>query len=124
MGIPLEEVNKFIYLHWSSIGWKKVMGPCAEKEVVEQVLFLLLNNGLKILEEGIGVIYLYGYGWPAWKGGPMQWLDTKVGMPCLLKWLEEMNILFPRSSYYISLELLVVHGSGCYHCRLLCEELG
>ena len=44
-------------------------------EIVERVLFPLVNEGFKILEEGIAsdpadidIIYLYGYGFPAWKG--------------------------------------------------------
>lgn len=44
-------------------------------EIVHRVLFPLINEGFKILEEGIAsdpsdidIIYLYGYGWPAWRG--------------------------------------------------------
>lgn len=44
-------------------------------EVVHRVLFPLVNEGFKCLEEGIAsdpsdidIIYLYGYGWPAWRG--------------------------------------------------------
>ncbi len=44
-------------------------------ELVHRVLFPLVNEGFKILEEGIAsdpsdidIIYLYGYGWPAWRG--------------------------------------------------------
>jgi len=47
-------------------------------EIVQRVLFPLVNEGFKILEEGIAsdpsdidIIYLYGYGWPAYRGGPM-----------------------------------------------------
>ena len=44
-------------------------------EIVQRVLFPLINEGFKILEEGIAsepsdidIIYIYGYGWPAWRG--------------------------------------------------------
>ncbi len=44
-------------------------------EIIHRVLFPLVNEGFKILEEGIAldpsdidIIYLYGYGWPAFKG--------------------------------------------------------
>ena len=44
-------------------------------EIAHRVLFPLINEGFKILEEGIAsdpsdidIIYLYGYGWPAWRG--------------------------------------------------------
>ena len=46
-----------------------------EDDIVSRVLFPLVNEGFKVLEEGIAsdpsdidVIYLYGYGWPAWRG--------------------------------------------------------
>ena len=44
-------------------------------EIVERIMFPLVNEGFKILEERIAsdpadidIIYLYGYGFPAWKG--------------------------------------------------------
>lgn len=47
----------------------------SEEEIIHRVLFPLVNEGFKILEEGIAsdpsdidIIYLYGYGWPAWRG--------------------------------------------------------
>jgi hypothetical protein len=43
--------------------------------IVSRILFALVNEGFKILEDGIAsdpskidIIYLYGYGWPAWRG--------------------------------------------------------
>ncbi len=46
----------------------------------------MVNEGARILEEGIAtrpgdidVIWLYGYNWPAWRGGPMHWADS-VGL--------------------------------------------
>ena len=50
--------------------------PLEDKEIVERVLFPLVNEGFKCLEEGIAqqpsdidVVYLYGYGWPVYRGG-------------------------------------------------------
>lgn len=47
----------------------------SKEEIIHRVLFPLVNEGFKILEEGIAldpsdidIIYLYGYGWPAFKG--------------------------------------------------------
>jgi 3-hydroxyacyl-CoA dehydrogenase len=44
----------------------------------------MVNEGSKILEEGmaqrasdIDVVWVYGYGWPVWRGGPMFWADTE-----------------------------------------------
>lgn len=57
-----------------------------ESEIVERALFGLINEGAKVLEEGyalrasdIDVVYLNGYGFPAWRGGPMFYADT-VGL--------------------------------------------
>jgi len=58
----------------------------ASAEIIERTIYALVNEGAKILEEGfalrasdIDIIYLYGYGFPAWRGGPMWYADT-VGL--------------------------------------------
>jgi len=68
------------------------------EDIVQRVLFPLVNEGFKILEEGIvndpshiDIVYIYGYGWPAWRGGPMFWADNDVGLDKLLAKLEEFN---------------------------------
>ena len=52
------------------------------KEIVERILFPMVNEGARILEEKIAqrpgdidVIWVYGYGFPAWRGGPMHTAD-------------------------------------------------
>ncbi len=106
--IPSMEVEKFIATYQ-----KEKVTQYNQQEIIERVLFPLVNEGFKILEEGIAsspsdidVIYLYGYGWPSWRGGPMFWADHEVGLPYLLERLEQMNIEFPGSTYYISSTLL------------------
>ena len=54
----------------------------AREEVVERMIFPMINEGARILEEGIAarpgdidVIWVYGYGWPVWRGGPMYYAD-------------------------------------------------
>ncbi len=49
-------------------------------EIVERLLYPMINEGALILEEGIAqrdsdidVVWVNGYGWPAWRGGPMFW---------------------------------------------------
>jgi 3-hydroxyacyl-CoA dehydrogenase len=56
-------------------------------EIVERTIYALVNEGAKILEEGfalrasdIDIVYINGYGFPAWRGGPM-WYADKVGLP-------------------------------------------
>ena len=55
-------------------------------EIRERLLYPLVNEGALILEEGmaqrasdIDIVWLNGYGWPAYTGGPMFWADT-VGL--------------------------------------------
>lgn len=55
-------------------------------DIVERLLYPMVNEGARILEEGIvartgdiDVIWLNGYGWPAWRGGPMYWAD-QIGL--------------------------------------------
>ena len=85
----------------------------SSNQIVERVLFPLVNEGFKILEEGIAqkpsdidVVYLYGYGWPSWRGGPMFWADNEIGLPYLLARLEHFHRQFPGSEYYKPSRLL------------------
>ncbi|MGE3868460.1 MAG: 3-hydroxyacyl-CoA dehydrogenase NAD-binding domain-containing protein [Pseudorhodoplanes sp.] len=57
------------------------------KTITERLLFPMINEGARILEEGIAqrsgdidVIWVYGYGFPIWRGGPMFYAD-RVGLP-------------------------------------------
>ena len=59
-------------------------------EIVDRLIFALVNEGLKIVDEGIAqrpadidVVYVYGYGFPAYRGGPMHYADT-VGLDTVL----------------------------------------
>jgi 3-hydroxyacyl-CoA dehydrogenase len=58
----------------------------APEEIVERTVYALVNEGARILEEGIAlravdidIIYVHGYGFPAYRGGPMWYADT-VGL--------------------------------------------
>ena len=57
-----------------------------DQEVLERCLYPMVNEGAKILEEGIAirgsdidVVWVNGYGWPMYRGGPMYWAD-EVGL--------------------------------------------
>ena len=63
----------------------------SDAEVVERAIFALVNEGARILEEGIAarasdldVCYLFGYGFPLHRGGPMLYADT-VGLPNVVR---------------------------------------
>jgi 3-hydroxyacyl-CoA dehydrogenase len=60
--------------------------PVSEEEIVERMIYPMINEGARILEEGIAyrpsdidVTWVYGYGWPVWRGGPMFFAD-QVGL--------------------------------------------
>jgi 3-hydroxyacyl-CoA dehydrogenase len=53
-----------------------------DEEILQRLLYPMVNEGAKILEEGVAirasdidVIWVYGYGWPVYRGGPMFWAD-------------------------------------------------
>ena len=55
-----------------------------DQEIIERTLYTMVNEGAKILEEGmaqrasdIDVVWVYGYGWPVYRGGPMHWADSE-----------------------------------------------
>jgi len=56
----------------------------SDQEIVERTLYTMVNEGAKILEEGVAqrasdidVVWVYGYGWPVYRGGPMFWADSE-----------------------------------------------
>jgi 3-hydroxyacyl-CoA dehydrogenase len=69
----------------------------AREEIVDRCVFALVNEGAKLLGEGIAlravdidIVYLNGYGFPAWRGGPMFYADT-VGLDKVLARVEEFE---------------------------------
>ena len=66
----------------------------ANDEIVERCMYALINEGAKILDERIAarpldvdMIWIFGYGFPRYRGGPMFWAD-EVGLPKVLDRLE------------------------------------
>ena len=56
----------------------------SDQEIIERTLYTMVNEGALILEGGfaqrasdIDVVWVYGYGWPVYRGGPMLWADTE-----------------------------------------------
>jgi 3-hydroxyacyl-CoA dehydrogenase len=73
----------------------------SDAEILERCIFPLINEGAYILEEGIAakssdidVIYVYGYGFPVYRGGPMQYAD-EIGLDkvyeALCKYRDELG---------------------------------
>jgi 3-hydroxyacyl-CoA dehydrogenase len=82
--IPDPEIEKLIVQVSAEKGIAR--RAFSDREIVERCLFPLVNEGARILEEGIAqrasdidVVWLYGYGFPRWRGGPMYWAD-RIGL--------------------------------------------
>ncbi|MCO5100235.1 MAG: 3-hydroxyacyl-CoA dehydrogenase NAD-binding domain-containing protein [Burkholderiaceae bacterium] len=78
--LPDPQVDELIAAHRDSIG--ATPRRLSDDEIVHRLVFALVNEGAKILEEGIALrasdidmIYLTGYGFPLWRGGPMLYAD-------------------------------------------------
>lgn len=85
-------------------------------EIVERCVFALVNEGLRILDEGIAqrpgdidIVYLYGYGFPAHRGGPMFHADA-VGLEHVLTRVREFHEHFGSDAPAALLERLVAEG--------------
>lgn len=110
-GLPSSEMQELINKY--SLNSPQKGHKLGMEEIVQRVLFPLVNEGFKILEEGIAcdpsdidIIYLYGYGWPAYRGGPMYWADNYVGLTTLLDELDKLYQMYPGSEYFRPSELL------------------
>src|SRR5438105_12377972 len=71
-----------------------------DEEILQRLLYPMVNEGAKILDEKIAirasdidVIWVYGYGWPVYRGGPMFWAD-QIG----LKSLRDRMLEFKKQS--------------------------
>ncbi len=82
--IPNAEVVKMIEDHRAALGItpRKI----SDEEIVQRLVYSLVNEAAHILEEGIAskasdidMVYLMGYGFPIWRGGPMNYAD-EVGL--------------------------------------------
>jgi 3-hydroxyacyl-CoA dehydrogenase len=91
---PDPEVESIILEVSREMGMKR--RAIADDEILARLLYPMVNEGAKILEEklairasDIDVIWVYGYGWPVYRGGPMFWADSiglKVIRDRMLEW--------------------------------------
>jgi 3-hydroxyacyl-CoA dehydrogenase len=82
--LPDPEVEKLIDETLQRLGRKRRV--VSDDEILERMMYPMINEGARILEEKIAarpsdidVIWLYGYGWPIYRGGPMYYAD-QVGL--------------------------------------------
>jgi 3-hydroxyacyl-CoA dehydrogenase len=87
--IPSDLVTKIVLEESARLGLER--RKVSDEEIVERALYSLINEGARILEEGIAlrasdidVVYIAGYGFPDFRGGPLFYADT-VGLPNILR---------------------------------------
>jgi 3-hydroxyacyl-CoA dehydrogenase len=90
---PSQLVNDMIVNYSKELGIER--RKISDEEIVERLVYALVNEGARILEEGIAMrasdidmVYLTGYGFPLHRGGPMFYADT-VGLPNVLRTMEK-----------------------------------
>jgi 3-hydroxyacyl-CoA dehydrogenase len=91
--LPSPSVDAMIVQHSNDLGIAR--REITDHEIVERLVYALVNEGAKILEEGIALrasdidmVYLSGYGFPLFRGGPMFYADT-VGLANVLAAIEQ-----------------------------------
>jgi 3-hydroxyacyl-CoA dehydrogenase len=90
---PSQVVNDMIIKHSADLGIER--RKISDQEIVERLVYSLVNEAASILEEGIAsrasdidMVYLTGYGFPVHRGGPMFYADT-VGLTNVLMSIEK-----------------------------------
>lgn len=92
--------------------------PVSDEEIVERLFYPLINEGFKILEEGfvarssdIDLAYIYGYGFPPSKGGPMFFAENYVGFQKILERLKvydaQAKERYTKNSAYLPIDYFV-----------------
>jgi 3-hydroxyacyl-CoA dehydrogenase len=68
-----------------------------DQEIQDRILYAMVNEGARILDEGIAsrasdidIVWITGYGWPKYRGGPMFWADLQ-GLPQVLDRLKQLQ---------------------------------
>jgi 3-hydroxyacyl-CoA dehydrogenase len=93
----------------------------SDEEIVERCFLALMNVGCDVLQEGVAyrssdidIVYLYGYGFPAYRGGPMFWAENAVGLKTALEKLKKYSAGTGGKWLKVSplLERLVAEGKG------------
>jgi 3-hydroxyacyl-CoA dehydrogenase len=87
--LPSEVVTRIVLEESERLGLKR--RKVSDDEIVERALYSLINEGARILEEGVAarssdidIVYIAGYGFPDFRGGPMFYADT-VGLANILR---------------------------------------
>ena len=116
---------------------KKLIAEAAEKfgvvpreftdeEIIERCFYSMFNIGCDVLHEGmayrasdIDTVYINGFGFPAWRGGPMYWAENAIGLDRILDRIREFAELHGERDWRPSplLERLVAEGGSLRDIR-------
>lgn len=115
---PSPEVEKVILDFAARSG--KTPRTVSDEEILERCVFPMINEGFKILAEGkairasdIDVIWVNGYGWPVYRGGPMFYAE-QIGLAHVLEKLNEFEKSFGEAFAPAPLlERAVAEGKSC-----------
>ncbi len=116
--MPDPEVEKIILAASEKRGITR--RPIGAAEITERMIYPMINEGARILEErmamrasDIDIIWIYGYGWPIWRGGPMFYAD-QVGLPQIRDRLAQYAATSPDKTLKPAplLEKLAASGQG------------
>jgi 3-hydroxyacyl-CoA dehydrogenase len=116
--VPDLEVEKIIVDVATSMGITR--RAITDEEILQRLLYPMVNEGAKILDEKIAirasdidVIWVYGYGWPVYRGGPMFWADS-IGLRALRDRLLEFKQQSGDASWTPAplLDRLATEGKG------------
>jgi 3-hydroxyacyl-CoA dehydrogenase len=92
-----------------------------DQEIIERCVLSLFNVGCDVLSEGVAyrasdidVVYLYGYGFPSYRGGPMFWAENEIGLKNALEKIKSYSAIVGERWTRPSplLEKLVAEGKG------------
>ena len=106
----------------AAAGRSHCCSPEMKQHIQERLLYPLVNEAFKLLGEGgvpsdrpgdVDIIFLRGYGWPPYKGGPLFFADRIVTLPVLLRKLNIFARAFPATDYYRPAPLLIEMVKRC-----------
>ena len=79
--VPRQQTTDFYFETSKALGVEQ--RDISDEEILDRLLLSMINEGAKVLDEGIAqrasdidVVYVYGYGWPVYRGGPMHYANS------------------------------------------------
>jgi len=93
----------------------------SKQEILERLFYPMINEGFNILNEGVAlrpsdidVVLVFGYGFPPYRGGPMHWAQSEIGLKKLYKTMLKYQAKYPHVAYWKPSPLL----KACVDARM------